>query len=88
MLHVTPATRQQSARALLKMFYGKASSYSDKRCSLVFIQQSTGQDNVRYVEVSGDVPQHVWVRGAGSSAIAGPVGVAENGAAKVIERTQ
>src|SRR5262249_5323156 len=60
MLHATPATRQQSVRALLKMFYGKASNYSAERCSLVFIQQSTDQTDVRYIEVKGDVPQHVW----------------------------
>jgi len=74
-------TNEQSVRALLKMFRTKAPKFAAERTCLVFLQQHSGQRDVRYVESTDDVVCRFWARGAGSALIAVPDGVLQNGAA-------
>ena len=83
-LHVTADTREQSVRALVKLFYGRATNHASENVRLIFIQQSSGNTDIRYVEVRDDVIQKVWVRGAGDR-IAVPDGTIENPRAAVTE---
>jgi hypothetical protein len=78
MLHVNKGTRDQSIRALVKMFYGKGHNHASEMVFLIFVQQCSGKTDIRYVEISGPVVQKVWVRGAGEGKIAVPIGTIEN----------
>jgi hypothetical protein len=84
MLHVTPITREQSVRALVKMFQTQAKKYRSERIDLVFIQQTSGDIDIRYLEVTGEIEQKVWVRGAGSANVAVPIGAIEDCHASVM----
>ncbi len=57
MLHVTETTREQSVRALVKMFYRKAIDHASENVRLIFIQQCSEKTDVRHVEVRGGVVQ-------------------------------
>lgn len=83
MLHVTEATREQSIRALVSIFYGKAVAHASESVSLIFVQQCSAKPGIRHFEVQGPVVQKVWARGAGDRKIAVPVGSVENTQAMV-----
>lgn len=78
MLHVNKLTRDQSVRALVKMFHRKAITHASEKVDLIFIQQFPEKKDVRYIEISGEVVQKLWVRGAGNGKIGVPVGTIEN----------
>jgi hypothetical protein len=80
-LHVTKNTREQSVRALLKIFYSKATKHASENVRLIFIQQKPDKKDIRDLVVQGDILQRVWVRGADDEKIAVPNGVIENGSA-------
>jgi hypothetical protein len=78
MLHVTEATSEQSVRALVKMFYGKAIAHASETVRLIFVQQCSGKTDIRYFDVQGPIVQKVWARGAGDRKITVPDGNIEN----------
>jgi hypothetical protein len=78
MLHVNENTRQQSIRALLKMFFGKVHDYESENVWLVFLQQNSEATDVRYLEVESQIVEKVWVRGARNETIAVPAGRIED----------
>lgn len=82
-LHVTEVTKEQSVRALVKMFFGKAVAHASEPVCLIFIQQCSGKADIRYSEVDGPIIQKVWARGAGDGKISVPVGTIENAQALV-----
>jgi len=83
MLHVTEMTREQSIRALVRMFYGKAIAHASETTSLIFVQQCSAKTDIRYFEVQGPIVEKVWARGAGDGRIAVPIGTIENTQAMV-----
>lgn len=64
MLHVTKTTRAQSVGALLKMFYSKSANLASENVRLIFIQQRSEKNDVRYVEVHDEVVRRItsWAR--------------------------
>jgi hypothetical protein len=86
-LHVTPTTREQSVRALVKMFCIQAVKHASQRVHLIFIRQESDMRDWRCVEVQREIPEKVWARGSGSGMIAVPDGTIEDsGALAVWER--
>lgn len=82
-LEVTDHTREQSVRALIKMFFNQVSAYAPSQTRLIFIQQCSTNTDVRCVEVDGPIVEKVWARGAGSGRISVPLSTIENGSALV-----
>lgn len=78
MLHVTDITREQSVRALVKMFHRNGANFASERIRLIFIQQMPEMKDVRTVSVSGVLSERIWARGTGNSKIAVPAGTIEN----------
>jgi hypothetical protein len=83
MLHVTEATSEQSVRALVRMFYGKAIAHAWETVRLIFVQQCSAKTNIRYFEVQGPTVQKVWARGGSNGKIAVPDSTVENTQAMV-----
>jgi hypothetical protein len=84
MLHVTPITREQSVRALVKMFHSQASKHASERIDLILLQQESDKRDWRRVDVKGEILERVWVRGSANGMIAVPNGVIENSGALVV----
>jgi hypothetical protein len=82
-LHVNELTREQSVRALLKMFYGKATTHASEKVQLSFIQEHSEKRDVRYLEIRGEVQQKIWVRGAGGEKMSMPPGIMDDGSRTV-----
>lgn len=77
-LHVNPGTREQSVRALLKLFRGKVSALSPGTGRLIFIQQDPDKRDIRHIQVQGPILEKVWARGAGHGRIGVPIGTIED----------
>jgi hypothetical protein len=77
-LHVTEASREQSVRALVKMFISKVHAYASEQVRLIFVQQASERTDVRHAEVQGQIAEKVWVRGAGDRRIAVPTATIED----------
>lgn len=78
MLHVAGVTRNQSVRAVVKMFHQNAPKHSSVRARLIFIQQLPDKRDVRFVGVQGTPIQKVWARGTEGKKIAAPTGTIED----------
>jgi hypothetical protein len=77
-LHVTPGTREQSVRALLKLFCSKINGRGLEDSHLIFVQHDPDKRDIRHVEVQGLIVEKVWARGAGDGMIAAPIGTIED----------
>lgn len=79
-MHVNDSTRDQSVRAVLKLFSEHAESYRNENVRLIFIQQVADVGGIRRVDFNDMVPPiRFWIRGAGTQPIAIPLGVMEDG---------
>jgi hypothetical protein len=81
MLHATQATREQSVRAIVKLFHTKAANFANEKRCLIFVQQESDKKDIKRIDVQSNVPQTVWVRGAGNARVVVPNGVIEDGSA-------
>ena len=78
-MYVNENTKDQSIRAVLKLFAEHAPKYRDKRAKLVFIQQAHDISGMRRIDIlDSEIPEHFWVRGAGQGPIGAPPGVLED----------
>lgn len=74
-LWVNEGTRDQSVRALLKLFSEHAEKHRGQTVKLAFIQQTADTTGIRRIDFDdGDTPIRFWIRGAGDELAAIPPG--------------
>lgn len=74
-LWVNECTRDQSVRALLKLFTEHAEKHRGQNVKLAFVQQNADTAGMRRIDFEdGEVPFRFWIRGAGDQLAAIPPG--------------
>lgn len=77
-LNIEPHAIEQSVRWALDMFGKLAARYAGQQINLAFVQQTKGGTDITRVEIGGDNPAIVWVRGAGKEALRPPLRICDD----------
>jgi hypothetical protein len=81
-LFVNAGSREQSIRAILKLFAEHGPKYQGSEVTLIFTQQETGVKGIQRVDFNSAMPpKRLWIRGPGNGKFSAPPGEIEDGLA-------
>ncbi len=78
LLHVHPHAIEQSVQWALKTFEREAPNFRARTTALAFVQQTPNGRDVTRIEIIGEDPAVIWVRGSGNEALSPPIGLLDD----------
>jgi len=76
-ISIEPKAVEQSIRWTLRFFTERAPQYAGQKIALAFLQQSATGTDIHRVEIGGEEPAVVWVRGAGDRRLKAPMRICD-----------